>query len=138
MRSQFPEGTYRLIIGMNPVVPALIEELASVGIPVVLVADVDPESMHGVHVVRGDPTEEATIAKAKPAGAEQALITGTSDGDVLVSAVMLRKQAPSLTVTALVSSPSVREAWASSRACRRANWSPAPWPRAWRPRTPAR
>jgi voltage-gated potassium channel len=110
MHSQFPEGTYRLIIGMNPIVPALIDELESAGIPVVLVADVDPESVRGVHVVRGDPTEEATIAKARPAGAEQALITGNSDGDVLVSAVMLRKQAPSLTVTALVSSPSVREA----------------------------
>jgi voltage-gated potassium channel len=110
MHSQFPEGTYRLIIGMNPIVPTLIDELESAGIPVVLVADVDPESVRGVHVVRGDPTEEATIAKARPAGAEQALITGNSDGDVLVSAVMLRKQAPSLTVTALVSSPSVREA----------------------------
>jgi voltage-gated potassium channel len=61
-------------------------------------------------VVRGDPAEEATISRARPADAEQALIVGSSDGDVLVSAVMLRKQAPSLPVTALVSSPAVREA----------------------------
>jgi voltage-gated potassium channel len=111
MHSQFPEGTYRLVVGMSPTVPAILEELATVGIPVVLVADVDPATVRaGVHVVRGDPTDEATIARAKPAGAEQALLTGTSDGDVLVSAVLLRKQAPSLTITALVDSSSVREA----------------------------
>jgi voltage-gated potassium channel len=111
MHSTFPEGTYRLIVGMSPPVPALLDELAGAGVPVVLVADVDPESVRpGVHVVRGNPTNEAAIAKAKPAGAEQALITGTSDGDVLVSAVLLRKQAPSLVITALVDSPSVREA----------------------------
>lgn len=39
-----------------------------------------------------------------------ALITDASDGDVLVSAVILRKQAPNLPLTALTSSPSVREA----------------------------
>ena len=111
MRSTFPEGTYRLIVGMSPTVPAILAELAGAGIPVVHVADVDPAAARsGVHVVRGNPTDEAAIARARPAGAEQALITGTSDGDVLVSAVLLRKQAPALTITALVDSPSVREA----------------------------
>jgi voltage-gated potassium channel len=113
MRNQFPEGTYRLVVGMSPTVPAILEELAIADVPVVLVADVEPATIHGeVHVVRGDPTDEATIRRAKPEGAEQALITGSSDGDVLVSAVLLRKLAPSLTITALVSSPSVREALA--------------------------
>jgi voltage-gated potassium channel len=111
MRPQFPEGRYRLVIGMNPTVPAILDELAGAGIPAVLAADVDPAMVReGVHVVRGDPTDEATIKRARPEGAEQALITGGSDGDVLVSAVLLRKQAPSLPVTALVNSPSVREA----------------------------
>ena len=111
MRSQFPDGTYRLIVGMSPTVPAILGDLAGAGIPVVHVADVDPASARsGVHVVRGDPTDEEVIARARPAGAEQALITGTNDGDVLISAVLLRKQAPSLIITALVDSPSVREA----------------------------
>jgi voltage-gated potassium channel len=111
MESQFPEGTYRLVVGMNPTVPAILEELEATGIPVVLAADVDPGKVrHGVHVVRGDPTEPATISKAKPAGAQQALLTGSSDGDVLVSAVILRKQAPDLPITALVTSAAVREA----------------------------
>jgi voltage-gated potassium channel len=111
MHSLFPEGTYRLVIGTNPAVPAILDELAGAGIPVVLAADVDPATVRqGVHVVRGDPVDENTIKRAKPESAEQALITGASDGDVLVSAVLLRKQAPSLPVTALVNSPSVREA----------------------------
>jgi voltage-gated potassium channel len=111
MHSTFPEGTYRLIIGMSPSVPAILDELAGAGVPVVLVADVDPATVRsGVHVVRGKPTEETVIARAKPAGAEQALITGASDGDVLVSTVLVRKQAPALVITALVDSPSVREA----------------------------
>jgi voltage-gated potassium channel len=111
MHTQFPDGTYRLVVGMNPVVPALLDELAAAGIPVVLVADVDPATVRdGVHVVRGDPREESTISQARPADAEQALITADSDGDVLVSAVLLRKLAPSLPVTALVTSPGVREA----------------------------
>ena len=111
MHTLFPEGTYRLVIGMNPAVPAILDELAGAGIPVVLAADVDPATVRsGVHVVRGDPVDEKTIQRTKPAGAEQALITGGSDGDVLVSAVLLRKQAPSLPVTALVNSASVREA----------------------------
>jgi voltage-gated potassium channel len=111
MHSTFPEGTYRLMVGMTPTVPSILEELEQAGIPVVLVADVDPATMRaGVHVIRGNPTDETAIAKAKPAGAEQALITGGSDGDVLVSAVLLRRLAPDLVITALVESASVREA----------------------------
>lgn len=111
MHTTFPAGTYRLIVGLTAATPAVLDELATAGVPVVLVADVDPETVRpGVHVVRGNPTDEAAIARARPAGAEQALIIGASDGDVLVSAVLLRKQAPSLTITALVESASVREA----------------------------
>jgi voltage-gated potassium channel len=111
MESQFPQGTYRLVVGMNPMVPAILEELEGSGIPVVLAADVEPGSVrHGVHLVRGDPTEPSTISKTKPRGAQQALLCGSSDGDVLVSAVILRKQAPDLPITALVNSAAVREA----------------------------
>jgi voltage-gated potassium channel len=111
MRNEFPQGRYRLVVGMTPHVPAILDELATAGIPVVLVADVDPESVRpGVHVIKGDPTDEAAVRRARPEGAEQALITADNDGDVLVTAVLLRKQAPALSITALVNSPSVREA----------------------------
>jgi voltage-gated potassium channel len=111
MRSSFPDRPYRLVIGMSPVVPALLAQLVEAGVSVVLVADVDPITVPAeVHVIRGDPTDEATINQAKPEDAEQALITGTSDGDVLVSSVLVRKRAPDLVMAALVSSSSVREA----------------------------
>ncbi len=111
MRHLFPEGAYRVVVGMNPTVPAILDELVQAGDQVVLVADVDPASVRAeVHVIRGDPTQPAAIASARLQGARQALITGSTDGDVLVSAVLLRKQAPDLPIVALVRSPSVREA----------------------------
>jgi voltage-gated potassium channel len=111
MEHRFPAGAYRLVVGMNAAVPAILDELVRAGEAVVLIADVDPSHVNSrVHLVRGNPTELRAIASAKPEGAQQALITGASDGDVLVSAVLLRKQAPDLTVAALVHSPSVREA----------------------------
>jgi len=111
MSSRAPDGVFRLVVGMSPVVPAILDELVRADVPVVLAADVDPASVeHRVHVIRGDPTQEATIRAARPQDAEQALVTGASDGDVLVSAVLLRKQAPDLTITALVGSAGVRAA----------------------------
>lgn len=111
MEHRFPAGAYRLVVGMNPTVPAILDELVRAGDPVVLVADVDPATVRAeVHVVRGDPAQPAVIRSAKPEGAQQALITGLTDGDVLVSAVVLHKLAPDLAITALVRSPSVREA----------------------------
>ncbi len=111
MSSRAPDGVFRLVVGTSPMVPAILDELARADVPVVLVADLDPDSIERqVHVVRGDPTQEATIRKARPQDAEQALVTGASDGDVLVSAVLLRKLAPDLTITALVGSAGVRAA----------------------------
>jgi voltage-gated potassium channel len=111
MRVGFPEGSYRLVVGMHRTVPAIVDELVAAADAVVLVADVDPDTVREeVHVIKGDPTQENVIRRARPAGAQHALITGESDGDVLVAAVLLRKQAPDLPMTALVSSGSVREA----------------------------
>jgi voltage-gated potassium channel len=111
MEHRFPAGSYRLVVGMDPTVHAILDELMLAGDPVVLVADVDPAHIRsGVHLVRGDPTQAAAIRSAKPEGAQQVLITGSDDGDVLVSAVLLRKQAPNVPATALVRSASVREA----------------------------
>jgi voltage-gated potassium channel len=111
MGNRLPDGGYRLVVGMDAAVPAILDELVRAGDPVVLAADVDPASVRPeVHVVRGDPTQPDTIRRARPQDAQQVLITGTSDGDVLVSAVMLRKQAPDLPAAALVRSASVREA----------------------------
>jgi voltage-gated potassium channel len=111
MHSPLPEPPYRLVIGMSQSVPAILRELVAAGVTVVLVADTDPTGLPPeVHHIRADPTDESAIKRASPADAEQALITGTSDGDVLVSSVLVRKQAPDLPIIAVVSSASVREA----------------------------
>jgi len=113
MSSRVPDGTFRLVVGDSPAVPEILRELTRAGVPAVLVADVEPASAgHHVRVVPGDPTLEQTIREARPQDAEQALVTGASDGDVLISAVLLRKLAPDLAITALVSSPAVRQALA--------------------------
>jgi voltage-gated potassium channel len=113
MHSPFPERPYRVVIGMNETVPAILRQLVAAGVSVVLVADTDPAGLPPeVHHLRADATQESAIKQARLADAEQALITGNSDGDVLVSSVLVRRLAPQLPVTALVSSPSVREALA--------------------------
>jgi voltage-gated potassium channel len=111
MHSPLPEPPYRLVIGMSQSVPAILRELIAARVTVVLLADTDPAGVPPeVHHIRADPTDEAAIRRTNPANAEQALITGTSDGDVLVSSVLVRKQAPDLPIVAVVSSASVREA----------------------------
>jgi Trk K+ transport system NAD-binding subunit len=75
------------------------------------VADVDPVTVRDeVHLVKGDPTSEQALKAARPAKAEHALVTGASDGDVLVSVVLLRAAAPALAMTALVHSRSTSDA----------------------------
>lgn len=111
MRTDFPTGSYRLVVGSHPTVPAIIEELAKADDAVVLVADVDPASVReDVHVVRGDPTDPATLRRAHPAGAQHGLVAAPNDGDVLVIAVLLHELAPQLQLSALSSSGPVREA----------------------------
>jgi voltage-gated potassium channel len=113
MHSPLPDPPYRLVIGMSQSVPAILRELIAARVTVVLLADTDPAGVPPeVHHIRADPTDEAAIRRTNPANAEQALITGTSDGDVLVSSVLVRKQAPNLPIVAVVSSASVREALA--------------------------
>jgi voltage-gated potassium channel len=105
VRAHFPEGTYRLVLGMHPAVPVVLEELAHAGDAVVLVADVDPSTVPGhVHLIRGDPTSEDALRAGRPEGAAHILIAAQDDGDVLVTAVLVHQEAPEVPVTALVSS----------------------------------
>jgi voltage-gated potassium channel len=103
--ARFPEGSYRLVLGMHSAIPVVLEELAHVGDAVVLVADVDPSTVPAhVHLVRADPTSEEAIRSGRPEGAVHILIAAEDDGDVLVSAILVREEAPDVPVTALVSS----------------------------------
>jgi voltage-gated potassium channel len=111
MGRAFPEGPFRLVVGMHPVVPAMLDELVATGHDVVLVADVDPANVPAeVHHVKGDPTVMQTLRSARPDRAEHALVTGTADGDVLVEVVLLRQCARSLPMAALVHAKAAAEA----------------------------
>jgi voltage-gated potassium channel len=108
MTTRFPEGPYRLVVGLHPAVPAILEELQKADADVVLVADVDaPAVREGVHVVRGNPTAASVIRSARPAGAVHALVASTTDADTLVSTILLREEAPELPITAVVASAAV-------------------------------
>lgn len=103
--ARFPEGSYILVLGMHPAIPVVLRELEGAGDAVILVADVDRSSVpHHVHLIKGDPTSEDVLALGRPAGASRILIAGENDGDVLVSAVLIRQEAPDVPVTTLVSS----------------------------------
>jgi voltage-gated potassium channel len=52
----------------------------------------------------GDPTSEDVLARGRPERAARVLIAAENDGDVLVSAVLVRQEAPDVPITALVSS----------------------------------
>lgn len=103
MGARFPEGSFRLVLGMHPSVGVVLEELERAGDAVVLIADVDPATVPGhAHHIRGDPTEEATLRRGRPEAAAHVLIACEDDGDVLVAAVLVRQEAPEVPVTALV------------------------------------
>ena len=96
---------FRLVVGMHPSTPGLLEELAVARQEVVLVADVDPSKLpREVRLVRGDPTDPNTLRSAEPERAAHALVACSDDGDVLVVAVMLRELAPELPLSALAAS----------------------------------
>lgn len=111
MSVRFPDGSYRLVLGMHPAIPVVLEELASSGDHVVLVADVDPATVPShVHFHRGDPTTEGAIRAGRPEGAAHILIAGEDDGDVLITAVLVHQEAPAVPVTALVGSRRLQDA----------------------------
>ena len=111
MEHGIPATKYSVIYGMHSAVPKILDELTKVGRTVVLVADVDPSSVpSGIRFIAGDPTNEAVIRKSHPERAEEALVAGADDGDVLVTCVALRTLAPGLSISALTQSPKVAQA----------------------------
>ena len=64
LETRFPEGTYRLVIGMNSTVPAILDELEVAGVPVVLAADVEAGT------IRPGPFPDGPLARDRPACGE--------------------------------------------------------------------
>jgi voltage-gated potassium channel len=111
MEQRVPGGHFSVVYGAHPAVPRIVDELVASGRQVALVGDADPSEVHPeARLVAGDPTSEVVIRKSRPDRAEDALVLGSDDGDVLVTCVALRAAAPDLPIFALANSPKVAQA----------------------------
>jgi len=102
-----------VVFGMHPTVPQIATTLLDAGRRVVVVADVDRATLpDDVHHVAADPTSEQALRRSHPERAAQLLLTGASDADVLVTAVLVHQIAPDVPTVAVAQSPSVARALA--------------------------
>jgi voltage-gated potassium channel len=111
METRLPNEPYTLILGLDPVVPRVLDELCARDTAVVLVAPQRPSGAPAdVVFVAGDPTDDQVIARSEPERADRALIACEADADTMVVAVALHTLAPKLRTYALTQSPRVSRA----------------------------
>lgn len=105
-----PDG-HLVILGDAPFLPLVAGELAAQGREVLVVTQVDQSAFpERVRVMAGDPTGEEAVRRAHPERASQVLIASKDDSSTLVTAVFVRRAAPSTPVLAVASHPSVERA----------------------------
>ncbi len=111
MDTRLPTEPYTLILGLDPIVPRVIDELCARDTPTVLVAPERPAGApEDLVFVAGDPTDEQVVARSRPERADRALIACEQDADTMVVAVALHSLAPRLRAYALTQSPRVARA----------------------------
>lgn len=111
MEHHLPPGRYVVLLGMHPTIPLVSRQLKEAGYEVVVAADVESTALPShVHHISGAPTDERTVRATKPEAAEAVLLTSTDDGEVLVTAVLVRHVAPATPVIALAQSEAVAHA----------------------------
>jgi voltage-gated potassium channel len=100
-----------LIFGTHPSVARIAEELLRAGREVVVVAEVDRNALpERVRFLAGDPTSEQMVRRSQPERAAHLLVTGSSDADVLVTALLVRRVAPHVPTLAVAHSANVSAA----------------------------
>jgi voltage-gated potassium channel len=103
-----PSGRFVVLLGMHPTVPLVSRQLHEAGYLVVIAADVDTSTLPTyVQHVRGAPTSEATVLATNPREAKSVLLISQDDGELLVTAVLLRHIAPDVPVVAVAQSTRV-------------------------------
>jgi voltage-gated potassium channel len=106
-----PSGEEVVIYGGDPVVPQVASALSRAGRRVIVVSDAPlGELPDEVRVLARDPTSEESVRRSHPERAAELLVTGRSDADVLVTAVLLRQVAPAVPTVALAHSAPVCQA----------------------------
>lgn len=100
-----------VVYGFSPTVAHMLDELISEKSSVIVVADVHPGSVpEGIRLIAGDATNPQVLAKSHPETARQALISGSTDGEVLLTAIALKHLVPKLPIMAITQSAKVAEA----------------------------
>ena len=103
-----PAGGEVVVYGDDPVVPQVAATLAGAGRRVIVVSREQPAGLpEDVRHLTADPTSEGAVRRSHPDRASSLLVTGASDADVLVTAVLLRQVAPGVPTVALARSASV-------------------------------
>lgn len=111
MEHPFPPGRYVVLLGMHPTIPLVAEQLKKAGYIVVVAADVESSLLPShVHHIRGSPTDEPTVRATHPADAEAVLLISPDDGEMLITAVLLRHVAPDVPAVAVAQSVRVANA----------------------------
>lgn len=108
-----PEPTDRHVVmfGDGGALSLVATELVGLGRKVVVVTPGDRSAFPDtVEVMSADPTQEENVRRAHPEKAGQVLVTGRADADVLITAVFVRRIAPSTPVLAVVGSASISRA----------------------------
>lgn len=101
-----------VVFGYNSTVSHMLDDLSTHHL-VLLVADVDPATVPSrVQLLAGDPTQSEVVERARPERAVRALVAGSTDAAVLMTAVLVKHFAPKLNQTALVQSSKVAAALA--------------------------
>jgi voltage-gated potassium channel len=97
-----------VVYGDDPIVAQVATTLSAADRRVVVVSDVDLVGLpDAVRHLRADPTSEQALRRSHPERASELLVTGATDADVLVTAVLLRQAAPDVPTVALARSASV-------------------------------
>ncbi len=113
---KLPPKGYVIIYGNGRLIDRVVEELHASGKNCVLVADISDDELGPlegrVHLIRGNPTVEGVVRKSHPEHASQVLITGQSDADVLVTAVLVRHISSSTPIIAVTDSAKIAGALA--------------------------
>lgn len=113
MEHHLPPGRYVVLLGMHPTIPLVSQQLKDAGYLVVVAADVESSALPShVHHVPGAPTDEQTVRATRPQDAEAVLLIAPDDGEMLVSAVVLRHVAPDVPAVAVAQSTKVANALA--------------------------
>lgn len=79
-----------VILGYTPVIPHLLPDLLKAHPSIILVADVDRNQIPDhpqMQYIAGDPSNPHVLAKARLEHAQQIVIVGETDGDVLMTAI---------------------------------------------------